>query len=322
MKITAELLEKYAEGLCSSEERLAVEKWLDNAEAEVSFPSEQDIPLHQARIWQKVGQHVYDHQLHTKQIHAFWKPWLVAATVLVACALSFFLFKRQYESKPLLTKHVANIQYQRIKTAKGEKRAIRLSDGTEIYLNADSEIHFPARFSDTSRQVILSGEAYFAVAKDAKRPFVVRTSQTSVRVLGTVFSLKAYAEHTTTLVVKEGKVQFSALSGNQGGGHLILTANQRGQFNVSTGLKKDNVYANRYLAWKDNKLIFDNESMKNATLTLERWYNIEVNKIPEHIAREHYTGEFEGQSLEYVLERMSYVMQFKYTINKKNVTIY
>ncbi|MCE7044493.1 FecR family protein [Dyadobacter sp. CY312] len=320
MKITAELLQKYAEGLCSTQERLAVEKWLDHSEAEVSFPAEQDLQVHKANIWQNIENDAHDYEPDRKPITTFWKPWLAAATVLLVCGLSLFLLRRPSKNQPRYTKTVTNIQYQTIKTSKGEKRAIKLSDGTDIYLNSDSEIRFPVPFSDTSRQVMLSGEAYFNVAKDKKRPFTVTTSQTSVRVLGTVFSLKSYSERITTLVVKEGKVQFASLLKNQK--PLIITANQRGRFNMTSGMTKDNVYADRYLAWKDNRLVFDNESLTSVALTLERWYNIEMKKIPERIAMQHYTGEFEGKSLEYVLERMSYVMEFKYTINNKTVIIY
>jgi len=322
MKVTPELLEKYTQGICSVEEKQAVEEWLGNAQSEVSFPAEDDLSLHKAAIWDRVEEQAFSHEeeIKPRQLKLFWKPWLMAACVLLIFGVSFFLFERKIDNQAFPAKHVASIKYQTVRTAKGEKRRLKLSDGTEIHLNADSEIRFPARFDSTSRQVFLVGEAYFIVAKDKKRPFTVQTAQTRTRVLGTIFNLNAYSSNAATLVVKEGKVQFGNLSEN--GKPLILTANQRGRFTSESGLTKDNVYADRYIGWKEDRLLFDNESMSNIAQTLERSYDTDITGMPKRLADEHFTGAFDGKSLEYVLERLSYVMQFKYTIKAKTVTIY
>lgn len=319
IKVTPELLARYTEGLCSPKEKRAVEKWLDSSEAETSFPPEDDLSVHQRAIWHHVEQRI-GQRTKPERVAEYWKPWLMAACLSLALGVSFLFLGKKTENKTIAEVQVASAHYQTVRTAKGEKRSVKLADGTEIYLNADSEIRFPEPFSDTSRLVFLKGEAYFTVAKDKKRPFTVQTSQTKVKVLGTIFNLKAYHPHTATLVVQEGKVQFKSISGKEK--PMIFTANQRGIFNSASGLKKDNVYAIRYLGWKDNHLVFDNESMHEVARTLERWYDVEINEIPETLSREHFTGDFHEKTLDYVLERMSYVMEFKYSINNKSVTIH
>lgn len=320
MKVTAELLEKYSLGLCSPEEKIAVEQWLDSSESELSFPSETDLPAHHNKIWAHVEQRIDGDNSGTEKILFLWRPWLVAACLIVAVGVSFFFFGRKSQEKLARQEQLARSDYQTIRTAKGEKRSLKLSDGTQVFLNADSEIRFSEKFTDTSRQVYLKGEAYFAVAKDQSRPFTVQTSTTKLTVLGTVFNLKAYSQHTTTLIVQEGKVQFSALSEDKE--PLLFTANQRGIYNSDTGLKKDNVYAARHISWKDDHLVFDNESMRQVVLTLERWYDVDIQEIPQSLSKERFTGDFHDKPLEYVLERMSYVMEFKYAINNKTVRIY
>ena len=107
MKVTPQLLEKYTEGLCSIEEKRAVEKWLSNSEAELSFPDENDLPLHKATIWQRVEEDAFAYQdeIKPKRLTLFRKPWLVAACVLLTCGFSFFLFKTKPENQALPAKH-------------------------------------------------------------------------------------------------------------------------------------------------------------------------------------------------------------------------
>ena len=130
---------------------------------------------------------------------------------------------------------------------------LTLSDGTRVYLNAESRLKYPVVFRGTERVVELSGEAYFKVSKDALRPFVVKMNGVNVRVLGTSFNVRSYADEgqvVTTLV--EGKVKVN-----------------------------DQDIVEQYVAWQEGTFVFRNERLENIMKTLGRWYGVEFHFIDE-----------------------------------------
>ena len=184
-----------------------------------------------------------------------------------------------------------------------------MPDSSLVYLNAGSNLRFPDHFTDTSRSIRLSGEAFFEISKDPSRPFKISTENTETRVLGTVFNLKAYPGEETELVVVEGKVRFGRAAKQ-----VVLTANQLASFDAAADkLSSRNVYAGAYAAWKQNRLIFRDSRLPEIAAVLERWYGIRVeirNKALENMI---FTGTYENPSLQAILDDMSSVMKFTYT---------
>lgn len=170
-----------------------------------------------------------------------------------------------------------------LNTPKGGQYKIVLSDGTQVWLNAASSLHFPGSFSTAERKVSLEGEAYFEVAKDAKHPFIVNVADGSeVKVLGTHFNVMSYPEenHTETTLL-EGSVEVKKQ------GRLLKL--QPGEQARSVGdekqvLKRD-VDLDAVVAWKNGVFSFDNADVKTVMTQLARWYDIEVvykGKITSH----------------------------------------
>ncbi|WP_254560143.1 FecR family protein [Dyadobacter diqingensis] len=320
MKITNELLEKYAQGLCTPEEVTLVENWLADPASETCFPEGVDISKQGEMAWEAIREKSFDTEpVKVKSLpHSNVTRWLVAACMVFICGLAVFFSKRNEEQN---AGSAAPKRYVTFKTKPGEKTRIKLKDGTLINLNADSELRVPENFDDSVRLVSLKGEAYLEVAKDPRHPFIVNTSDAKVRVLGTKFNVKNYPEEkTTTVVVREGKVQLSQASSEKE--KLILTENERGQFNASFGLKEDNVYVNRYIGWKENKLVFDNQDMNDIARTIGRWYGIDVKLGSHHMGKQRFTGSFENQPASYVIEKICYVMDYKYKISDREISIY
>lgn len=162
-----------------------------------------------------------------------------------------------------------------ITTPKGGKYQITLSDGTKVWLNAGSEMKYPIRFVGDTRQVELTGEAYFDVSKSNKNgksiPFVVKTVGLEIEVLGTEFNLKCYADDQedirTTLV--EGAVTLHS-SGNA----MQLSPGEQG-LNGVRGLSKRKVDVAPYIAWKDNWFVFEEVELREALKILGRWYDFD-----------------------------------------------
>lgn len=165
-----------------------------------------------------------------------------------------------------------------ITTPKGGQYSVVLPDGSKIWLNAASSISFPSAFVKAGkRKVQLNGEAYFEVAKDKTKPFIVETAEQQLEVLGTHFNVNAYAEeHRTKTTLLEGSVRVGAArSGRQSGSTSIL---KPGQQSVLTEGNMNLIQADteEAVAWKNGYFKFNSESLSSIMRKLARWYNVEV----------------------------------------------
>lgn len=165
-----------------------------------------------------------------------------------------------------------NAKQNTVSTPKGGKWRIHLPDGTAVWLNAASSIAYPASFKGSKvRGVQLSGEAYFEVAKDKAHPFIVKTDNQEVEVLGTHFNVNSYADETsvkTTLL--EGRIRITGASQQK-----ILKPGEQAILNGKV-LKIGTADIETAVAWKNDKFVFRGESIKEIMRVLVRWYNIDV----------------------------------------------
>jgi transmembrane sensor len=215
------------------------------------------------------------------------------------------------------------VTYTCLNAEKGQKLSVTLPDGTIVWLNSESVLRFPENFKGQLRELKFSGEAYFSVAKDASKPFIISTEKTKIQVLGTKFNLRAMGTETaTTVVVEEGKIHFSGTSEQQ---QLILTANKRGVFETKgaiPSMQTDEVYALKYMAWKNGELLMDNLTIKEVAEMLERWYNVKIKINRLELGGERYTGSFKNPSLQKVLESMGFAVKFSYKQNGQTFILY
>ncbi|MFE7086987.1 FecR family protein [Sphingobacterium spiritivorum] len=160
-----------------------------------------------------------------------------------------------------------------LSTAKGEMYMMTLPDRTKVWLNSGSALTFSPTFNEqNSRSVTLTGEAYFEVAKDKRRPFVVNTAKQKVTVLGTHFNISSYADEKevkTTLI--EGAVKVHNL---QSGTVLLLKPDQQAIVN-GENLYMQQVDVNEIIAWKNGDFVFGTESFEASMRKIERWYDVE-----------------------------------------------
>jgi transmembrane sensor len=159
--------------------------------------------------------------------------------------------------------------FNTIATPKGGQYQVRLPDGTEVWLNAASSLKFPVSFSNSKqRRLELNGEAYFEVAHDKDKPFIVKTSRQEVEVLGTHFDVNSYAdEPVTKTTLVEGSVRLN--------GGTLLQPGQQGISNES-GIKVKQVNVGEELDWKNKQFILNNEDLQIVMRRLARWYDVDV----------------------------------------------
>lgn len=163
------------------------------------------------------------------------------------------------------------IVWYTLKIPRGGEYNITLADGSRIWLNSVSELRFPSRFQDDSREVYLNGEAYFEVSRDTTRPFRVNSRRLSVEVLGTSFNMSVYDDDENMHVTLEkGSVRVCP----NGRGNGIILAPDEQLFVKGEQLIHRKVKASVYSAWRKDRFVFENENLDEVMRKLARWYDI------------------------------------------------
>ena len=160
----------------------------------------------------------------------------------------------------------------------GNQSRVVLSDNTVVWLNAGSRLVYPTKFKDKTREVMLFGEAFFEVAKNPKQPFVVKTSNLDVRVLGTRFNVSAYAEDPVIqTVLNEGSVAIRRNGASFFEDDVVIKPNQMASFDkASNNTKIVNVSADAYSLWTKGLISFEDDYFSHVVKQVERFYNITV----------------------------------------------
>jgi transmembrane sensor len=213
---------------------------------------------------------------------------------------------------------------QEITTPSGVRTHLMLPDGSSVSLNAESTIKFRVPFDQTTREVSLAGEAFFEVRKNSKVPFVVKSGNVNVTVLGTRFNCKAYGdENSVAVVLAEGNVSLNT-NGGKTGEAIIMKPGDRVVFDKSsnqTVLTNGNI--EKYIDWHNGKLVFDETPMPEVATQIGRWFGVEITVDDPQIKNYKLTTTFENESLHQILEliKLSSPIEIKYvsaTINKSN----
>ncbi|AEW00664.1 hypothetical protein A4D02_11965 [Niastella koreensis] len=277
--------------------------------------------------------------------------WLWGAAAAAACLLICFLVLWPAEKKT--SKPVAS---NTISTRPGSKSKVELPDGTQVWLNADSKLTYGQNFSGNTREVILTGEAYFDVAHATsvetgqRIPFIIHTTSIDIKVLGTAFNVRSYpGESTTETALIRGSVEVTLH--NNPDKKIILKPDEKlivrndNATIISTGNEKSDSVSNATdnalmmmvsklhpckqdtgshyeTMWVKNKLAFENEPLDRMLTEIERWYNVTILLKNGSLNNQHFTGVFENKSLAEVMEALSYTRGFHYEIKGDQVTIW
>jgi len=230
---------------------------------------------------------------------------------------------------------------------KGIRKEFKLPDGTLVRLNSDSKISYDIDMQNMNqRDVRLTGEAFFKVAHDKERFFVVKTSKIAIKVLGTEFNVKEYPggrESETTLLkgsieltvngrsdqkfVLKPSEKFALVEKNR---NLVDRNRNLADKNSSSVLMIENISPvklgdQEYIketSWIENKLVFQNESFEDLIPKLERWYNVKIILNDPTIKSYRFTGIFIKENIIQALEAMQLIKSFHYKLNENEVRIY
>jgi ferric-dicitrate binding protein FerR (iron transport regulator) len=208
--------------------------------------------------------------------------------------------------------------YNTISTPRGGQYQVTLSDGTKVWLNAASSIRFPIVFKGAERNVVITGEAYFEVAKNTAIPFKVKAASSEIEVLGTHFNVNAYDDEATIkTTLLEGLVKISA--NNQSPKFL-----QPGQQSGITKDGKINVIANadteEAIAWINGRFQYKSADIKSILRQISRWYDVDVEYNGN--VNIHFTGQLpRNQNVSGIFEKLELTGEVKFKIDGKKIIV-
>lgn len=223
-------------------------------------------------------------------------PWIVRVAAAVILILGFSYLFYQYQSTPL-----NDLNLQTMVRTEDTKQMLELPDGSIVWLNRNSELLFPEAFDGSTRTLYLKGEAFFEVAHDKNKPFIVHSGSSKTKVLGTSFNLRAYGkEDEVKLTVVTGKVAFTLADDKEG---VIVTPGDaavlRNKSKMISELKNEDV---NFLSWKTGELLFDDCPLDQLIYSVERHYNIKVKVEHQETLTCRFTGNFQDTSIEDVMK--------------------
>lgn len=253
--------------------------------------------------------------------HNFWDRFgqfqRVAAILILFFGIGALLNIRFFTPEKLPV--VEELTWTEKRANFGEKLNFVLPDGSRVWLNSGSSVRYASNYNVEERQIVLAGEGFFEVQKDKARPFKVISNSVETVALGTSFNIRMRDEESIDVSLLTGLVEVSYAENSK------IDQLRPGQ-SLSINVEKEEALKSEFdlikiLAWKEGRIIFENASFSEVKLVLEKWYgvNIEVtgNKNPVW----NFSGEYQNQTLENLLNSVSYVENFKYELSGKNVKI-
>ena len=242
------------------------------------------------------------------------RKFVAVLVVGFCCWMGYSLMFQQKE----VTEAVVEIPVVKKENPAGIKSLITLSDGSKVYLNAGSTLQYPKQFSATSRDVQLTGEAFFDIQSEADRPFIVSTGSTQIKVLGTSFNVNQGENGKLAVALVSGKVRVNDEKGNQ----LNLEPNEMLVMEDGGKFYKTGFDSLEILGWKDKHLVFKKDAFVTVQRKIENWYGVEIHVNGRMPTNWVYTGVYRDELLENVLAGIFHTSGIAYKIEGKKVSIY
>lgn len=302
--------------------------------AEEDLPEEELSKAEQAYALNSLKMHLHVPDSSTSYFSSENRPRLLWHAVMFFLVICLFLIPFYSQLSP------DSVLKSQVVTKKGSKTMVKLPDGSAVWINSDSRLQYADNFKGKLREVWLDGEAFFDVKKDPAHPFVIHTDKINIKVLGTSFNVKSYPEDQvieTSLIKGRIEVSFN----DRPSENIILRPNEKLtvrkdqsepgkpgiELDNTPKIKLDNLLRpnERHLlvetAWMDNKIAFSNCPMSDIAVMLERRFDIRINFKDQEVMEYRYTGVFDDENVDDILNIMKISKPFNYKLNGKKLTI-
>jgi len=327
--MTQELLIKFLNDKCTDVEMKEVLHWikndsLNNQSKSWGYQDWTEFKMNKnlmnnddlSSLLDKIHHKININRQSIKKPNASITTWLTRAAAILLIPVLALLFYTISEKKSESIKYTTNLTVDSLEiiAPAGSRTVVQLSDGSEVHLNFGSKLKYPQNFTGDTRGVILLGEGYFNIAHNPEKPFIVKTGKLNIKALGTKFNVLAYpGEEIIATTLVEGKVMVEQKEVN--GNVKTIGAMEPGQ-HVIYNIKNEVVYCTKgsvekYIAWKDGKLVFDNESLIEVADRLSRMYNVDF-EIADNVKDYSYTVTFVDEPLFQILDLMTIATPISY----------
>jgi ferric-dicitrate binding protein FerR (iron transport regulator) len=321
--VSDEILALYIAGEANEEQSKQVEIWLAENPAHqkeleslkkiwqerILYPQKQQFDSQAA--FQRLNDRLEKEGLKPKKFFLQSKSWRFALPIAASITIILAIWGIFFNTND-------NIHYEQEVTQQAQKSLITLEDGTKVWLNEQARLRYPEKFTQNTREVYLEGEAFFEVAHNPQKPFIVHTHKADVQVLGTSFLVKAENDQTETLVAT-GKVAIKPEKQTQA---IILTPKQKAVVNVEKVQKQENVKLEEAIAWKKEVLLMKNETMEQIIEKLEKYYRVQIEVLEPTIFNCKLTGDFNNLDLEESLQIIRLALGIEYKLGKNKIELY
>ncbi len=261
----------------------------------------------------KVQRHFY--------LSASW-IFKIAAILILTIGAGWYVFTSLLSNQ---NTWISSLTWESKHNTKGERSKITLSDGSTVWLNAESEIKYPDEFATNMREVYLNGEAFFDVTKNPNKPFIIHLSNGDVQVLGTSFNVKAFEdEPNVETSVLTGKVLFIAplKNGMPERDTIRITPNYKAVYTKISGeIKKKKTNSIDDKSWTDGRLVFKSQRFEDVAKVLERNFGKQVVFGNEDLKNCKLTGTFQNNSLDEVMQLFAQTKDYTYVITQHELQV-
>lgn len=276
------------------------------------------------------------------------KWYRAVAAILILAVSGYFIFSgtlKKDDEKGKLAK-----QTNEVSTRPGSKSRVQLPDGTVVMLNAGSKLTYNKEYGKELREVSLTGEGFFDVVKMKDKPFIIHTSSINIKVLGTVFNVKAYPEDKKTETsLLRGSIEVTIK--NRPNDKIILSPSEKLVVENGLVIDKDKLTSADKIVipkeavsgslmsvnklqyalldsavaeteWINNRLVFNDETFEELAVRMERWYDVSITIKDERLKGKRLTGNFEKENIDQALEALKYSIRFRFEKTGNNIIIH
>lgn len=240
-------------------------------------------------------------------------------TIVLDTASNGKIFDNFSKTNESIKVESAVMEYATLTTPKARTHQLVLSDGSKVWLNAASSIHFPTVFSGKERVVQITGEVYFEVAKNTSKPFFVMVNEMQVEVIGTHFNINAYEDEALIkATLLEGSVKVRSKDKS-----ILIKPGQQSQLNKKGEIKIVSANLDEAVAWKNGRFIFHGNNIQSVMRQLARWYNVEVT-YQGNITDEEFVGVINKsryENISQILQMLEKTGTVSFLINQRSVTV-
>jgi transmembrane sensor len=311
------LVDKYLAGNATPLEERIINDFFSTQESKANLPHNE----RSDEMWAAVENRIknsrdlrYSSSGHTKSKRKKWVTVSLITSIVFALS-AWYILNHGKPSTP-------GVQMLTTTSTRGQKFTITMNDGSKVYLNSSSTLSYPATFPSDKREVFLEGEAFFEVTRNENRPFLIHSGNITTKVLGTSFNVNAFDANNISVSVATGKVQVDIDSASRTTSNpsnsVVLLPEQQAIYHKQNGLTTASIDIERFIAWKNNTLRFEDASLQEVAVVLERWYNVTIEFGDPGIKKCRINGQYKDQTLNSVLESIQYMYKINYAFSEGN----